>query len=59
MGKTVVTVVVAVLVGLGLATGVTYGVMASSTPDKNVNFKDVAKPNNWGSDSSAVEYGNP
>lgn len=57
MGKTIITGIVAVVVGLGLATGVTYGVVAASSPDRGVNFDEAGNPNN--SNSSDVDYGTP
>jgi hypothetical protein len=63
VGK-LVGVVVSVLVGLALATGVTFAVSNASAPDKGVNLKDAPAANNMsgsgsgsGSGGDSVNYG--
>lgn len=61
MGK-VIGVVASVLVGLVLATGVTFAVSSASAPDKGVNLDEPAAPNNngvrtGGSSGDSVNYG--
>lgn len=61
MGK-VIGVVAAILVGLGLATGVTFAVSSASAPDKGVNLDEPSAPNNngvksGGSGGDSVNYG--
>jgi hypothetical protein len=45
VGK-LVGVIASVLVGLALATGVTFAVSNASAPDKGVNLDDAPNPNN-------------
>lgn len=45
MGK-LVGVVASILVGLALATGVTYAVSNASAPDKGLNLEEAPNPNN-------------
>lgn len=59
MGK-LIGVIAAVLVGLGLATGVTFAVTNASAPDKGVNLEEAPSPNNMstnGTGEGNVRYG--
>jgi hypothetical protein len=61
VGK-LVGVVASVLVGLALATGVTFAVSNASAPDKGVNLKDAPAANNMsgsgsGTSGDSVNYG--
>jgi hypothetical protein len=45
VGK-LIGVIASILVGLALATGVTFAVSSASAPDKGINFEDPGAPNN-------------
>ncbi|MGH3860857.1 DUF2613 family protein [Actinokineospora sp.] len=57
MGK-IVAALVAVMVGLGLATGVTFGVTSAASPDSEskLDLRDRPKGNG---DNGVVNYGTP
>lgn len=59
VGK-LIGVIASVLVGLALATGITFAVTNSSAPDKGVNLENAPNPNNMsntGTGEGAVRYG--
>jgi hypothetical protein len=51
-----VGVIASVLVGLALASGVTFAVSSAGAPDKDVNLENPATPNGMGR-AGAVSYG--
>lgn len=56
MGK-LVGVIASVLVGLALATGVTFAVSNASAPDKGVNLDEAPDPNNMSNSGSTDTRG--